>query len=354
MPTVRYAIGLAALVSIVAVGAAKAQHRGPTVLTMAVADVGGPSTPVVAFTYSVERLSKGRLLIAVRTPSQQTADGELRVLRDVEDGAVPMGQVPTRAWDAVGVPIFAPLQAPFLITNYTLLQKVLAGSIGRGMRNRTRAAGVRTLGLAAVDLHIPLGARRAFVTPADFQGARLRFPSNSSLTSAIMRALGGNAVSIASGPDLFTALQAGSVDGAVTSPGIVIQNGYSSVAKLLTLNVVFFPRIDSVAINEHAFEALSPADRRILEQAAVEMTKRGVKGLRARDELQLKFLCRTGLKVYTSTPAQRAALRRAVQPVYSALEHGPALARPIRQIEALKKRVKPPAPFKIPAGCAGS
>jgi len=180
----------------------------------------------------------------------------------------------------------------------------------------------------------------------------LRFPSNSSLTSAIMTALGGSSVAVASGADLVTALQAGSVDGAVTSPGIVLTNGYNSVAKLLTIDLVFFPRVDSVAINERAFEGLRPADRRILMQAAVEMTKRAVKGLRARDELQLSVLCRTGLKVYTSTSAQRAAMRRTVQPVYSELEHDPTLARPIRQIEALKKRVNPPAPLQIPAGCA--
>jgi TRAP-type C4-dicarboxylate transport system substrate-binding protein len=99
----------------------------------------------------------------------------------------------------------------------------------------------------------------------------LRFPSNSSLTSAIMTALGGSSVAVASGADLVTALQAGSVDGAVTSPGIVLTNGYNSVAKLLTIDLVFFPRVDSVAINERAFEGLRPADRRILMQAAVEM-----------------------------------------------------------------------------------
>jgi TRAP-type C4-dicarboxylate transport system substrate-binding protein len=318
---------------------------------MAVGDTGGPSTPVVAFTHSVERLSRGRLLIAGRSPSQQTADGELQVLRDVEHGAVPMGQVPTRAWDAVGISTFAPLQTPFLITNYALLQKVLTGSIGRRMQNRTRAAGVRTLGLAAVDLHVPLGVRRAFVTRADFQGARLRFPSNSSLTSAIMTALGGSSVAVASGADLVTALQAGSVDGAVTSPGIVLTNGYNSVAKLLTIDLVFFPRVDSVAINERAFEGLRPADRRILMQAAVEMRSERWKAC-ARDELQLSVLCRTGLKVYTSTSAQRAAMRRTVRPVYPELEHDLTLARPIRQIEALKKRVNPPAPLQIPAGCA--
>jgi len=45
-------------------------------------------------------------------------------------------------------------------------------------------------------------------------------------------------------------------------------------------------------------------------------------------------------------------MRRTVRPVYPELEHDLTLARPIRQIEALKKRVNPPAPLQIPAGCA--
>jgi TRAP-type transport system periplasmic protein len=323
-----------------------------TTLTMAVADTGGPTPAAVAFARDVDRLSHGALLITFRIPAQQTADGEAVVLRDVEQGAVPLGLIPTRAWDVAGVSSFAALQAPFLITDYALLKKVLDGPVGRGMLAGTRKSGVRTLGLMAYDLHVPLGAQRPFVKVSDFRGAILRVPSNSPLTAAILEALGGKAASIASGPELFAALKSGAVDGAISSIGFTLLNGYYGAAKYLTTNLVFFPRVDSVGINEHAFEALTPHQRAILTAAAVATTPKSSVGLSTRDQQNVGILCRTGLRIANSTAAQIAALRRAEQPVYAYLETNRATAVRIAKIQVLKKKTKPTRPLAIPKGCA--
>jgi TRAP-type C4-dicarboxylate transport system substrate-binding protein len=332
-------------------GALQARPRAATVLVMAVADTGGPSAVATTFMRDVERLSNGQLVVTVRVPTQQTSEGELTVIRDLENGAVSMGWIPTRAWDAVGVQTFAPLQAPFLITSYPLLQKVLDGSLGKGMLGGTRASGVRTLGLAAIDLHVPLGARHRFVAVSDFHNATLRFPSNSSLTAAIIEALGGKAASIASGAPLFAALKSGQIDGAVTAITVVLFNGYYGAAAYLTTNLVFFPVVGSVGINEQTFEALSPHERAILTKAATEMTRKSFAGILARDQQQLGILCRTGLKMATSSKAQLAGLRRAEQPVYAKLEANRATAAAIAKIQALKKTTKVARTLRIPAGC---
>jgi TRAP-type C4-dicarboxylate transport system substrate-binding protein len=284
------------LVGLCLPGALQASPRAATVLVMSVADTGGPPDIATTFVRDVERLSKGQLVVSVRVPTQQTADGELTVIRDVQNGAVPMGWIPTRAWDAVGVGTFVPLQAPFLVTSYALLRKVLDGRVGRGMLGGTRAYGVRTLGLAAIDLHVPLGAQRRFVGVSDFRNATLRFPSNSSLTTAIVEALGGKAASIASGAPLFAALKSGQINGAVTAIHVVLFNGYYGAAAYLTTNLDFFPVVGSVGINEQAFEALSLQERAILTKAATEMTRKSFAGILARDQQQLGILCRTGLK----------------------------------------------------------
>ena len=347
-----FAAGAVLVTAFGAPGEVHARPRSPTVLTMAVADTAGPNAAALAFARNVQRLSKGALLIASRIPTRQTADGELIVIRDVEQGTVPMGWIPTRAWDAVGVSTFAPLQAPFLITNYALLQKVLEGSVGRGMLAGTRAAGVRSLGLAATDLHVPLGARRPFLGLTDFRGATLRVPSNSSLTAAMLDALGAKAVSIASGHDEFVALKSGTIDGAVTALAPVLLNGYYGAANYLTTNLVFFPLVGSVGINERTFESLTPAERSILSKAAAEMTRGSFVGIRARDQQELRLLCADGLKVATSTSAQLATLRRAEQPVYANLETNRPTAARIVKIQALKKKTKPTPPLRIPVGCA--
>jgi TRAP-type C4-dicarboxylate transport system substrate-binding protein len=344
--------GLVLVTALGAPGEVHAKPRSPTVLLMAVPDTGGYPNAAAIFARSVEHLSKGTLLIAVRFPSQQRADGETIVIRDVEQGTVPMGWIPTRAWDAEALPTFAALQAPFLITNYALFQKVLEGAVGGGMLAGTRASGVRTLGLAAVDLHVPLGAQRPLVGPADFRGATVRVPSNSALTAAILEALGGKATSIPSGPDLFAALKSGRVDGAVSSLPYVLSNGYYAAAKYLTANLVFFPYVGSVGINEGAFEALTTRERSILARAATEMTRGSFVGIRGRDQQLLRTLCHAGLKIAISTAEQFAALRRAEQPVYASLETNRATSARIRKIQALKKKTKATPPLRIPVGCA--
>ncbi len=197
-----------------------------------------------------------------------------------------------------------------------------------------------------------LGARRAFVDPAAFHGAVLRVPSNSALTSAILAALGTRAASIASGPDLISALKSGTVDGAVTSPLWILRNGYYGAAKYLTTNLIFFPLVGSVAINEHAFETLTPTERSILRKAAAEMTRTSFVGIRARDQLQLRLACLSGLKVATARTSQLSALRRAEQRVYTDLEADRATAARIATIQALKKETKPTSPVRTPTGCA--
>jgi len=319
---------------------------------MGVADVGGPPAAALAFENDVRKLSKGSLLVATRLPKQQTADGEPMVLRAVAQGAVPMGWIPTRAWDAVGVPTFSALQAPFLVTSYEVLKQVLEGPVGRRMIGGTRVSGVRTLGLAAVDLHVPLGARRPYSSPSDFRGATFRVPSNSTLTEQILQALGGQAVGIASGSDLFAALQSGGVDGAITSPLYVLRNGYYGAAKYLTTNLVFFPYVGTIGLNERVFESLPPDQQSVLTRSGAEMTQQSFVGLRARDQQELQFLCKTGVRLASSTAMQLAGLQRAVRSVYSSLEARRPTAEEIAGITSLKAKLRPAPPLRIPTGCA--
>ncbi len=347
----------AASVAALAAGAGHAaipSTHSPKVLTMEVADVGGPSPAGVVFANNVRRLSKGDLLISFRAPSVQTAEGEERVIAEVERGSAEMGQIPTRAWDTQGLAAFTALQAPFLITDYALLKRVLQSPVGRGMLGGTRAFGVRTLGLAARDLRIPLGARRPFVAAADFRGATLRVPSASRVSTAMLEALGAKAASVASGVELAAALRSGAVDGAETSIYYIFSNGYYQVAKYVTTNLVFFPGVESFAINERVFQALTPQQRSILRRAATATTSMSFVGIGARDQAQLRLLCIAGLRVTSSTSSQLAELRRAEQPVYAMLRRDRATATRIARIQALKKRTKPMPLARTPAGCAGA
>ena len=347
------AVGAVLLFGATATGASGARSAPPeVVLNVSIGSDLNPPSAGVAFADAVRRLSNGRLAIAFRSvPEGLSVDSELLALREVRTGSTEMGWIPTRGWDTQGLKTFTALQAPFLITDYTLLQKVLS-EIGQSMLPGTRSRGVRTLGLVATDLRRLLGARKPFVAPADFRGAKLRVPAGSRVSSTMLEALGATPVQIASGVGLEDALKDGTVDGAETSFGYILLNGYYAVATHVTANLVFYPRVDAISINERAFQALAPHDRTILEKAAAQVTKRSFVGLAARDREQLRLLCAAGLKAAGSTSPQLSALRRTVQPVYETLKEDRATARRIAQIQKLKKGTRAAAPLQVPAGCA--
>src|SRR6266540_532719 len=154
------------------------------VLTVTTGSDLNPTNAGVAFANAVRSLSKGQMTIVFRpTPGGLTVQSERLAIQEVREGSVPMAWIPTRGWDTQGLRTFTALQAPFLITDYPLLRKVLTGAIGRGMLVGTRNLGVRTLGLAPSDLRRMLGARKPFAAPADFRDTKIRVPASSAVTS---------------------------------------------------------------------------------------------------------------------------------------------------------------------------
>ena len=57
-----------------------------------------------------------------------------------------------------------------------------------------------------------------------------------------------------------------------------------------------------------------------------------------------RFCAAGGVRFLTASPADLAALRRAVQPVYGQLERDPPTRRYVQQIEAMAQKELPPEP----------
>jgi TRAP-type transport system periplasmic protein len=134
---------------------------------------------------------------------------------------------------------------------------------------------------------------------------------------------------------------------------------YDKAGKYLTANVSLWPRPLVLFANGKTWAALTPAQRRILSQAVTGDQAAETDVARGYERDETAILCRRGLlRFLTASPADLAALRRAVQPVYHQLQRDPQTGRYIRQIEAMGKGVAAePAPgcghAARPAGQAG-
>jgi TRAP-type C4-dicarboxylate transport system substrate-binding protein len=326
------------------------QARQQVVLTLA--NWGGAPGELDGFAGEVQRLSAGTMLIDIKSRWRQgQVQFENGLIGDVRAGKADLGVVGSRAWDSVGVSSFQALDAPLLIGSYALQDQVLRSPMIGQMLAGLRPLGLIGIGVLPGPLRKPLGIARPLLKPSDYAGLRIGV-QQSRVADATMRALGAT-------PVWFPATGAiTGLDGIEQQISSIQGNHYDKTGKYLTANVNLWPRPRVLFANGKAWAALTPAQRGILRQAAADDLAPEARVVRDSEGTDTAILCRRGLHFLTASPADVAALRRAVQPVYDQLERHPQTRRYIRQIEAMRKGLSPdPEPGCAPtarlAGTAG-
>jgi TRAP-type C4-dicarboxylate transport system substrate-binding protein len=318
----------------------------PVVLTLAVPL--GDSEEVDGFAGEVNRLSGGAVRIAVKTRWRWGQIGfENGLIRDVQAGKADLGVVGSRAWDSVGVTSFRALGAPLLIDSYALQERVLSSRLIPRMLSGLSPLGLVGLGVLPGPLRYPLGIAHPLLAPSDYDRLRVGV-QQSRLASETFRALGATPVWFAAGsPSSISTF--GGIEQGVSG---VLSGKLEEIGRYLTANVVLWPRPLVVFASPHALSKLTAAERAVLAEAVSDdiapETRLAVEGERS----ATAGLCRShGLRFLTATGAELAAMRRAVLPVYTALERSPQTRAAIAAIEAMRHRVSPEArPSCAPAG----
>ncbi len=299
------------------------------------------------FSRQVQQRTAGRIRIVVGTQYIGTDPAsEARLVRDLRRGRVSMAYIPARDWEGGGVSSFRALQAPFLITDYTLQRRVATGPIAGEMLRGLARIGLVGLGLVPYELRRPLG-RRPLLSAADYRGARIRVMT--SPTSALdLRALGATPVTKLTSEQVGPALGKGRLDGVESSTFFIDSNGYTNDARYLPSNLALFAKLQTIVIGARVFDRLSTEERAALRAAAAATVRHADPA--AAERAELKRLCDQGLRLVTATPAELSSLRLATAHAYAALERDPLTKKEIAEIKRLKQQV--PAAASTLAPCA--
>jgi len=309
----------------------------PVVLTMANALTD--SDQLDTFVREVSALTGGTVRIEVRSHWRPGQVGyESGLIADVRAGKADLGAASSRAFDSAGVLGMRALGAPLLITSYAAEQAVLASPVTSRLLGALRPARLTGIGILPGDLFRPDGAIGPLVRPSDYAGRSIG-TQQSSVAEATLRALGAH-------PDWFPVAGAiGGFDGVVQPIRSIHGFQYNKVARFLTANVALWPRPLVVFGTGKALGKLTPVQRQALRQAAVAALPGSMRVVRGDEQEAAQDLCRAGgLIVQTATPADLAALRAAVTPVYARLEQDPATRSAVRAISAVVGGVVPEAP----------
>ncbi|MDM0085795.1 MULTISPECIES: TRAP transporter substrate-binding protein [unclassified Variovorax] len=191
------------------------------------------------------------------------------------------------------VPNFVPetkiLDVPFLFRDKAHARAVLDGPIGQDLLGKFDAKGFKALAWAENGFRHMTNSKRDVKAPEDLKGLKMRTMENP-VHIAAYKGLGIITTPMAF-PEVFTALQQGTVDGQENPLPVIMSAKFSQVQKHLTLTGhVYSPCI--FVMNKAAFDKLGAADKTAFLEAAKVAVKanrdrvdqddaNGVKELRA-------------------------------------------------------------------------
>jgi TRAP-type C4-dicarboxylate transport system substrate-binding protein len=312
-------------------------EQPPIVLTIGTNDFPGrpAADQIERFAARVADFSEGEITIEPvwRVGGLNAPNWDQAVARQVVNGELHMGNIPSRAFDLLGVKSLQALNAPFLITSDDLLNKVVASDLAGDLLSGLEEIGLVGLAVLPEGLRHPFGFEEGLVGPADYRGGVFRAPA-SATTAAVFEALGAEVVEGEIDPGSQTGMESAYIFDPLGTA---------------TANVVLFPKANVLVVNADVFGRLSETQKEVLEQAASDTLGWSIE-FRTGDSVAAEEWCANGGTMVIADGDALAALQAAVEPVYRQLRSDQLTADLITRIEEIKTSVTTAEPA-IPDGC---
>jgi len=198
------------------------------------------------------------------------------------------------------------LDIPYLFDDYESLTRVLEGDIGKEMSGGWPKAGVRSLAFFIAGFHQMDNSKRAITKPEDLKGLKIRaIPAKSS--TLMIESLGPSPVPMPF-PEVYTGIQQGVVDGFANSLTTIWTAKYYEVAPYISITNHLVGMLN-LLVSENIYQSLSPADRKIFDEAAIEAGRFERNLYKQNDE---KYLPLLKAKAKVNTNVDVAAFRKRV------------------------------------------
>jgi TRAP-type transport system periplasmic protein len=256
------------LATVLAIGfIATAAAQTTMKISISVAQNSHQGVGIDVFAKEVEKRTQGRYKI--QTFYSGSLGGERESIEAVQLGTQELTFTSTGP-----VPNFVPeariLDIPFLFRDKTHARHVLDGSIGQDMLAKFDSKGFKALAWGENGVRHMTNSKRAVNSPDDLKGLKMRTMENP-VHVAAYKGFGIVPTPMAF-PEVFTALQQGTVDGQENPLSVIMAAKFDQVQKYLTLTGhVYSPCI--FLMSKPAFDKLSAADKTAFLESAKEAAK---------------------------------------------------------------------------------
>ena len=229
---------------------------------------------------------------------------------------------------------------PFLFPNVEVMYKVIDGPLGKKLFGRLDQKGLSVLGVVSSGNVLIHNSKHPIKGPDDFKGLKMR--SFGPMGAATLKTLG--AIAVVSVPEeMYTNFQTGILDGGANPNIVFLARKLYDVQKYATDAGMLNATLAVFLANKAWWEKL-PADiRGGLSECIQRLVKEQRADVEVENETILKQLAAKGCQVYTLSPAEQAAWKKTLQPVYTEFvpKIGADLVKEVQQeVEKLSKTKK--------------
>lgn len=273
------------------------------------------------FKKNVEERSKGRLKIEIYPNGSLGGDVQLTeaVATGSLDMALPSTSVLTTYSDEFGI-----LDMPYLFKSAQSAFAAMDGDVGKTLAEKVKAKGIDILGYTYNGPRSTTSKVKPIEKPEDLQGLKMRV-MESPIFIDYYKTLGANPTPM-SFTELYTGLQQGTVEAQENPPSLTFANKFYEVQKYSSIDEHVHNFL-AFLINDNKFKSLSAEDQKILTEEAKKYVDEQRKMELKDNEKAIKDLETVGkLKTNILTADQKAAMRKALQPMYENMK--PNSARP--------------------------
>jgi len=207
---------------------------------------------------------------------------------------------------------FGVIDFPFTVTNHAQAFALLDGPLGKTLLDKLPEKGL--IGLAYWDLGFRnvTNSKRPINRPEDLEGLKLRVIPNPVFLDTF-KAFKANPVPM-SFSELYTALETKTVDGQENPYSVILSNKFYEVQKFVSAtNHVYGTNI--ILVSKKFWDTLSPAEQKILRDAAIEARDYQRQVSRAAADKAVAELRAKGMQFNDMSPAERDRMRAIAKPV---------------------------------------
>ncbi|MFN0183819.1 MAG: TRAP transporter substrate-binding protein [Aquabacterium sp.] len=202
---------------------------------------------------------------------------------------------------------------PFLFRDYTHARSVLDGPIGQSILAKCTAKGLICLAWSENGFRHMTNSKREVKAPEDAKGLKIRTMENPVHMTAF-RTIGVLPTPMAF-PEVFGALQQGTVDGQENPIGVITSAKLFQVQKHLTLTGhLYSPAL--VLMSPAAFNKMSDADKKTIRELAMEGAAVTRKRVQQLESDGIEELRKSGMQIKALSGDEKAGFQKAMAPAY--------------------------------------